>query len=214
MSFPLHTLIPTSSRPYHHLNLDPHNNMQFNAPISYASKLATKGFKPSASTSTLFQAIHSSSGAETKGSVSPSPRRSTMPQSLSAFSSQQAPTDRSSATQQFPISGDSKGSQPVPVRCIANSNWSACVHQTRGDDRSGLRKSFAPVSDSGQLSALPRQQTAHTATSATDHSLKRPDLLPSERPLSAGKSERTLTPKEYDEWTLEQIRQGRNTEMP
>jgi len=188
-------------------------------PMSYGStqsalNLARRGinFTPSI-TFTLFQAEHSSAGKHREGNGNPSLKRSTMPRPLSAFSSQQAPMDRSSATQRFPISGDSMASQPVPDRCIADSDWSACVHRTGGDGPSDFRKPLAPISDRGQLSELPRQQTPQIATSTSEYSSNRPDLLPSDSPASSKESGPTLSPEDYEEWASQEISRGRRSEM-
>jgi hypothetical protein len=206
--------------------------MLTNAFKSYASSLARDGFKVAPTTSTLFQAKHSSSGTQTRENISPSPSQSTRPQSLSAFPSQQAPMDRSSATQRFPISRDSKASQPVPIRRIADSNWPACVHPTPGDDHlSGPQTSFTPTSYRRQRSTPftrytptsnvpPDHRNANTRNvevaqneeaprPTTDESLKRPHLLSLNTPPSLEECQPSLTQEQYERWSQDESRRCR-----
>jgi len=192
-----------------------------NASRSYASSLATKGLKLTPTTSTLFQAKHSSLGTQTSERVRPSSSQSTMPQSSSAFPSRQAPRKYPSATERLSMEPSSKASQPGIVQCIAESDWPACVHpRPGGGDPLESQTSFAPTDSRSQASTpfpqftstsnLPSDHHANTnngeashsegaSISAIGESLQRLHLGSLNTPPSLEGSQLTLTPEQYAE---------------
>ena len=215
----------------HRLHLRTHNNMP-HASKSYASTQSALNFARRGPPLTLFQAKHSFPGTQTRENVSPSPRQSTMPQSLSAFPARQAAMNSPSATQGLSMRRSSRASQPGVVQCIADTNCSARVYpRPGGGDPSGPHTSYAPTDSRSQASTpfpgfmstsnFPSNhhdanttngevsQNVGAPISATGESLKGLHLSSSYAPPTLEQTQPTLTPTQYGEWAKEEIKEGR-----